>query len=143
MVKVPKENFHIMITGGGSLIPIYKNGIQKLPFSTINDYTIDELDFPTPQDIVGIPSEKLNKIFHRLSIAYGLSHGSMNLFAVSTNALGDANHVPKSPVCIRALVPNLLSKMKSTVSNICESLVSALIAYEQVNNPQLFKNRLL
>ena len=100
--RPPKENFHIMITGGGSLIPIYKNAIQKLPFSTINDYTIDELDFPTPQDIVGIPSEKLNKIFHRLSIAYGLSHGSMNLFAVSTNALGDANHVPKSPVCIQS-----------------------------------------
>jgi hypothetical protein len=86
----PSETFQLMLTGGGSMLSVYK-AIEKLPFSSINDYELNVKSFPTPTDINN-NTTNISKIFHRLSIAYGLAFGNMELYEISTRALAEENY---------------------------------------------------
>lgn len=85
----PSETFNLMLTGGGSMLDFYKR-IEILPFNKINEYEVNIKNFPIPKDIKN-KTQNISDIFHRLSVAYGLAYGNMELYEISTRALAEEN----------------------------------------------------
>ena len=87
-------HFFLILSGGGAYLDFYKK-IGDLPFWKLFDSHVTLQDFPVPADLRDFTGKDH---FHRLSVAYGLAFGPVELAKISVNDLGSYGDLPQPDI---------------------------------------------
>lgn len=89
------QSFFLILSGGGSNINFYKNLIH-IPFSKIRKSNVKYRSFPVPQNVTGLDENNKEKLYHRLSVAFGLAVSPINLPEIRTQVMEQKKSINKS-----------------------------------------------
>ena len=80
------QSFFLILSGGGSNISFYRNLIN-IPFREIRKSNVKFRSFPVPQNVTGLDENNKEKLYHRLSVAFGLAVSPIDLPEIRTQVM--------------------------------------------------------